>query len=424
MVLLRSSLVGVVALAATSPPPPAERAALIENHRKGDVIVAVRSDGRPVSGARVEIRQVRHAFLFGSNIFGLRPRDDPLQQGYQERFVDLFNYATLPFYWRSYERVRGQRAEIRLAAMAGWCRAKGIAIKGHPVLWHETFPAWFGRDEAMEPAARQRIVDTVGRFAGLVDRWDVVNESLVAPEHDNAWGLFVKQVGPLEAVDRALRLARDAHPDGFFLVNDFKIGAEFEEQLAALRGRGAPFQAIGLQSHMHGGEWTLERAWEVCETYARFGLPLHFTEITVLSGPKEVPMGDYHRNREGWHTTPEDEASQAEYVEQLYELLFAHPAVDAITWWDLSDHEAWMRAPAGLVRADMSPKPAYERLMKKIKAEWWTTSAEATTGTDGRVQLRGFLGTYEGTVRLRDGTEHAIAFELDRGPAVVVEVRR
>ena len=408
----------LTATASSSPPSADERAGLIEAHRKGDVVVEVTAGGRPVAGARVEIRQVRHAFLFGCNVFGLRPGDDSvLQREYQRRFVEVFNYATLPFYWRSYEPERGLRAEVRLAAMAGWCRAKGLAVKGHPVLWHETFPEWLGREEPMEVAARRRIEETVGRFRGLVDWWDVVNESLVAPEFDNAWGLHVKSVGPVAAVDRALRLAAEANPDGTFLVNDFKIEPELEEQLAALRERGTPFQAIGLQSHMHGGEWTSERIWEVCETYGRFGLPLHFTELTVLSGPKEVPMTDYHRNREDWATTPEEEVRQAEHVERLYELLFAHPAVEAITWWDFSDHRAWMRAPAGLLRKDMSPKPAYERLLRKIKGEWSTERAEAFTGADGRARLRGFRGEYEGTVALPDGTTEGLALEIADGPA-------
>jgi GH35 family endo-1,4-beta-xylanase len=414
-------LVGALTLAAAPLPTAAERAALIEANRKGDVIVQVTFGGKPVPGVRVEIRQVRHRFLFGANIFGLRPGDpSPVQEAYQERFTDLFNCATLPFYWGHYERERDRPAELRLAAMAGWCRAKGLEVKGHPVFWHEVFPSWVDKDERMEPLIRKRIAETVGRFRGLVDWWDVVNESLVAPEFDNAWGLFVKGVGPLEAVDRALRLAAEANPEGVFLVNDFKIEPAFEQELAALEERGAPFHAIGLQSHMHGGEWTLERAWEVCETYGRLGLPLHFTELTVLSGPRETPMMDYHRNREGWLTTPEEEAKQAEYVERFYEVLFAHPAVEAITWWDLSDHRAWMRAPAGLIRKDMSPKPAYERLMRKIKGQWWTERAEATTWKDGRAHLRGFLGEYEGTVRFPDGAERRLSFEIRPGPAALV----
>ena len=72
-------------------------------------------------------------------------------------------------------------------------------------------------------------------------------------------------------------------------------------------------------------------------------------------------------------------------------VLFSHPAVEAITWWDLTDRGAWKRAPAGLLRADMSPKPAYEELKKLVKDKWWTRAAQKTAA-DGTASFRGFLG--------------------------------
>jgi endo-1,4-beta-xylanase len=151
---------------------------------------------------------------------------------------------------------------------------------------------------------------------------------------------------------------------------------------------------------MHGGVWPLDRVWNVCETYGRFGIPLHFTETTVLSG---------HLKRRGqvpyqgeWPSTMSGERRQAEYVEQLYRVLFSHPAVAAITWWDFSDLNAWQGAPAGLVRADMSPKPAYRRLLRMVKKEWWT-QAGGTTGPDGEMTCRGFYGAYRITATAPDG---------------------
>ena len=71
-----------------------------------------------------------------------------------------------------------------------------------------------------------------------------------------------------------------------------------------------------------------------------------------------------------WPSTPEHEARQADYVEKLYRTLFIYPAVECIVWWDLSDARSWKGAPSGLLRADMTPKPAYHRLHKLIKEEW------------------------------------------------------
>ncbi|MCE5308328.1 MAG: hypothetical protein LLG20_11875 [Acidobacteriales bacterium] len=59
----------------------------------------------------------------------------------------------------------------------------------------------------------------------------------------------------------------------------------------------------------------------------------------------------------------------------LYRLLFSHPSVEAITWWNLAGGTAFgdeNKYRAGLVRRDMFPKPSYEALRKLIREEWHT----------------------------------------------------
>lgn len=131
----------------------------------------------------------------------------------------------------------------------------------------------------------------------------------------------------------------------------------------------------------------------MCQRFARFQKPLHFTENTFVSGPGKW---------EDWQkTTPDGEQQQAKDAALFYTILFSHPAVEAITWWDLSDQGAWQRAPAGLIRDDMSPKPAYEALHKLIKGDWWTRT-ELKTDAQGKIALRGFLGQYAVRVKTAD----------------------
>jgi hypothetical protein len=172
------------------------------------------------------------------------------------------------------------------------------------------------------------------------------------------------------------------------------------------------YNVIGIQSHMHGGYWGAQKAWEVCERFAKFGKPLHFTETTVVSGP---------RNSSGWNTTPDGEKRQAEHVAEFYRVLFSHPAVEAITWWDFTDQNAWQRAPAGLVRADMTPKPAYEELKRLIKGKWWTQT-EATVKMAGTARFRGFFGQYEVAVHV-DGRKLTGTFQLDKTTKQTIDVR-
>jgi hypothetical protein len=106
----------------------------IRKHRMGDITIKVTdTNGRPVAGAKVEVEMLRHQFLFGCNIFMWgrfqNPRDDEI---YRQRFADLFNYATLPFYWRGYEAERGKPQHEYREKAARWCREHGITAKGHP----------------------------------------------------------------------------------------------------------------------------------------------------------------------------------------------------------------------------------------------------------------------------------------------------
>lgn len=390
--LLAALMLANVAEAATPENPLVGAEERIEQHRKADVTIQVRSaNGRPVRDATVRLEQTRHAFLFGCNIFPLFSYTGQQHETYAREFAALLNYATLGFYWGAYEPQPGQTGAAAQERIARWCQEHGIATKGHPLVWHEVYPNWGPTDpEEARARLRDRVTDIVRRFRGLVDRWDVVNEATVSGRFENGVGRWVKRDGAASVVGEALEWARAANPEATLLYNDFNVGPDFERLVEALVAAGKPLDAIGIQSHMHGGEWPLERAWQVCETYARFGKPLHFTELTVLSGEhgwqKPAP----------WPSTPEGEARQADYVEKLYTLLFSHPAVAAITWWDFMDG-GWQGAPAGLVRADLTPKPAYQRLLALVKGKWWTT-ATAKTDRAGRCRLRGFLGDYQVSV--------------------------
>jgi GH35 family endo-1,4-beta-xylanase len=152
---------------------------------------------------------------------------------------------------------------------------------------------------------------------------------------------------------------------------------------------------IGIQSHMHGGYRGSDWVWEMCERLARFKKPLHWTETTIQSGRMRRDMRWSGRPFDDWPTTPEGEARQGREVAEFYTVLFSHPAVEAITWWDFSDDRAWLGAPAGLVRKDMTPKPAYEALMKLVKGKWWTKPQTLTADPAGRVRFTGHLGDYE-----------------------------
>ncbi len=381
---------------------PSVMAARIEKYRKGNLTISVRdAQGKPVRGAVVKVTQTRHAFLFGCNFFAFDPADtSPEQTTYRKEFEALFNYATLPFYWGGFEYTQGKPEYARLEAMAQYCKGHGITPKGHPLVWHIVWPGWAPKDpDSAIPLLQARVTDLIPRYKSTIHYWDVLNEANSAASFSPANGEseWIKRDGPAPVVGTALGWARAAGqgiPETF-LYNDYDTGEANVALLTALQKDDRLPDAIGIQSHMHGGTWSEEKIWSVCQSFAQFGKPVHFTETTVISGPQRVySMTDPNP---GWESTPEDEAKQAAYVSRFYTILFSHPSLRAITWWDFSDKYAWLNAPAGLVRKDMSPKPAYTQLLNLIHTQWWTKKV-GRTSAQGSYTGRVFYGDYTVTV--------------------------
>lgn len=393
----------------------------IRQYRMGDLTVVVKSaNGRPVPGAQVNIAQTRHAFLFGANLFGLNTADtSATQAAYQQQFGGLLNYATLPFYWSSFEPQQGHPQFARLDGMVEWCKQHNITPKGHPLIWHEAYPKWAPADaDAAIPLLQKRMTDIVTHYEGQIGYFDIVNEAN-APDTSTGEGAWIIRDGAPSVIETALSWARAAGPSDKFIYNDYDTGPTNVGTLTAMQTAHTLPDMVGIQSHMHSGVWPMARVWQTCEKFARFGRPIHFTETTVISGPQRAY--DYKGNNPDWNTTPEGEAAQADYVERFYTLLFSHPAVRAITWWDLSDRWAWLQAPAGLLRKDMSPKPAYTRLMELIHKTWWT-NISGTTGRDGKLATRAFYGDYHITATTPKGASGEATLSWDEASGAMIVI--
>ena len=405
------------------------------SHRKASAKVRIlRADGTSAAHADVTFDQVSHDFLFGCGGFEalalLAETDEAKRAFIQDRldkWLDLFNYATLPFYWGRFEPVEGQPMTAPTLAAARWFRERGVTLKGHPLCWHTVCADWLMQypDEVILDKQLARIHREVEGFRGVIDLWDVINEVVIMPvfdKYDNAVTRLCKRYGRVGLVKRVFDAAVASNPDGAFLINDFNVSPDYERLLEDLLEAGVPITAIGIQSHQHQGYWGLEKLADVLERFGRFGLPIHFTENTILSGaltpPEYDDLNDYAPSP--WPSTPEGEARQAEQMAEFYTALFAHPRVEAVTTWSFTD-DGWLEAPGGLLAKDNRPKPAYFALKDLIHGAWETHATLRADG-DGWATLEGFRGDYavravgqSGKLSLR-GQGDAVTLRLAAGP--------
>ncbi|PZF61226.1 1,4-beta-xylanase [Curtobacterium sp. MCBD17_034] len=382
-------------------PPPGSAARLGEA-----VLAVVDAAGTPQPAVPITVEQTRHAFVFGNigfDFIGLAngEPDDVGTEALAERYAEVFNTATLPFYWGRFEPERGAPDTTRLRAAARWFRDRGIALKGHPLVWHTVQPDWLlglPLDE-VERLQRARIRREVADFAGLVDTWDAINEVVIMPvfdNGDNAITPLARARGRVPMIRMAFEEARTTNPEARLLLNDFDLSSDYEHLVEEVLDAGITLDALGLQTHMHQGYWGEDTMLATVDRFARFGLPIHMTESSLVSGelmPAEIEDLNDHQVP-SWPSTPEGEARQADEIDRHYRSLVGHEAVEAITYWGITDAGAWLGAPIGLVRADGSPKPSYDALRRLVRDAWWLGPTELVTDGRGEVRVSGFRGDY------------------------------
>lgn len=410
----------------------------IEQHRKGTARLTVcDAAGKPLPGVRVGLRQTRHAFGHGANLFLLDELETPAKnEAYQSAFASAFNLATLPFYWSDLEPVQGQP---RFAADSPriyrrpppdlcleYCEANGIRPKAHCLTYHSPFatPAWVPDDiEATKRLLEARYRSIAERYAGRIRDWEVTNETL-SGWHNTAF------FGMRELVEWNFALAARYFPENHLIINEASEASwEFYQYdrsqyyLLAERAlsKGARIDAIGMQYHLFFPRETLpekvpgyldpHRLFAVLDTYAALGRPIQITEITIPAYSADAA----------------DEALQAELIERLYRVWFSHPAVEAIIYWNLTDGYAAFAAPgdmsagenryyAGLLRHDLSEKPAFQTL-RRLFQETWHTDVTLTTDAAGQAEFRGFYGDYAAELTLPGASTATLSLHHQPGGA-------
>ena len=399
----------------------------IEANRKGNCsITVVDGQGKPIPGAKVEINQTSHAFRFGANLFMLEEMETPEKnEAYKASFADVFNMATLPFYWDANEPEKGKnryekdstkfyrRPPIDLCM--DFCREHGIEPREHGLAYNAFFPAWLyqASEEEEKTAIERRCREIAERYADKIPTIEVTNEMCYKQGKTSFYD------AP-EFVEWCFRTARKYFPDNQLVINEWttlswedkcRVTDKYYAYTEANILRGAPIDAVGMQYHLF---FDREKVYEDTrllldpvmlyrhmDLYARLGKPLQITEVTVPSYSWEQ----------------EDEQLQAEILEMLYRIWFSHPNVEQIIYWNLVDGYAhvWKQDPAviresqgnmtvgenyyhgGLLRFDLTPKPAYHKLKHLLK-KVWHTELELTSDKEGSADFRGFYGSYEITV--------------------------
>ncbi len=369
----------------------------IEKHRKGDAFITVSDEnGIPISDASVRITQKSHEFRFGANIFMLDELEtEEKNEKYKSLFKELFNMATLPFYWDALEPEKGEtRYTVDSKKIyrrptpdlcIDFCNKNGIEPREHALAYDSFYPKWLydASVEEVKAELERRFSEVGERYRDKIPTIEVNNELFWEKGR-------TKFYHEPDYVEWCYKTAEKYFPNNQLGINEctmrsWKDNCDETDRYYALIKRtlesGARIDAIGMQYHLffkreeeYASTRRLldpENLYRHMDLYSAFKKPLQITEVTV-------PAYSWEK---------EDEEIQAEIIEKLYTLWFSHPSVEQIIYWNLVDGYAHLWDPdpekikaslgnmsigenyyyGGLIRFDLSPKPAYLKLMELIK---------------------------------------------------------
>lgn len=310
-----------------------------------------------------------------------------------------FTSTTMGVYWSSSEPQRGVFDFTASDAAMAEAAARGLRVRGHPLVWGRlALPAWVnavGDAAEMRAVLRTHIETLVGRYAGRVAQWDVVNEPLTffgTPGTTDGLEPYVFQrlLGP-GYIEEALRIAHAADPQAKLFVNELLALAPGPKQDRFFRlaqdllAAGAPLHGVGFQGHVappYLPTYRPTRA-EMEATIARFaalGLAVEITEVDV-----SVPAP----------RTPCTLAEQGRTYHDVMAACLAVPACTGVTVWGIGDAYSWIESVLGFDGAplpfdrDWQPKPAYRGLARALHAAAGAPTACAVDDRADRIDLAG-----------------------------------
>ena len=267
--------------------------------------------------------------------------------------------------------------------LLAWGAQAGLMRRGHCLVWQPAkwLPKWvndhdFGARPALtaERLLVERIRGACRHYGEQIYSWDVVNEAVDPATGDYRVNVFTQAMGAVEQLDLCFRLARENAPHAQLVYNDYmhwdagsaRHRAGVLALLAALKSRGTPVDALGLQSHISapaaasasGGSEQLE--WrKFLDEVSAMGLQLLITEFDV--NDRNLPADIATRD-----------AAVAGAARDYLDLTFSYPGLGDFLFWGLIDADSWLQKWPGIARHDgseMRPAPFDDRYQPKLLRE-------------------------------------------------------
>lgn len=268
-----------------------------------------------------------------------------------------------------------------------FARAHGQHLRGHALVWHEALPGWVAplltsaRRTQAEDFLRRWIATVVGRYRGLIESWDVVNEALagygpIGREDGLRETPWLAALGP-SVYDLAFRFAHESDPRAALTWNEDSLEHAFDwveakrnrvlRRLEGMRARGVPVRRFGIQAHLVSDQPFDPKAFRrFLRQLGELGLGIEITELDI--DDKAFPANPAVRDR-----------AVADFARRFLDVALDEPALLNVVTWGLFDGDTWLNDHPDHRRRDglrqrplpldeaMRPKPFREALIAAFR---------------------------------------------------------
>jgi len=321
---------------------------------------------------------------------------------YRRHLASAFDFAAIPFSWQNIQPSEQQFNWKPVDTWVEWLSRNRIPTRGTTLvsLDERNVPPWvyvWEHDfETLRDLIAEHVRRVVRRYSNHISMWDVISgihaENCLSFNFEQLMELtrmavaITKQLCPRAVVNIDL-----VAPWGeYYARNQRTIPPLLYADMAIQSGIN--FDGFGLQIYFGlglDGMYVRDffQVSALLDRFAALGKPIHITAVQVPSsmepnrgdgwgGQKRIADGGQWR--EDW-----SEELQARWLRGFYELALSKPIIESVTWRCLSDQPGHFLPNGGLLRADLTPKPAYENLVamrKELLANGRSGRAVPSTG--------------------------------------------
>jgi endo-1,4-beta-xylanase len=279
--------------------------------------------------------------------------------------------------WDATEPVEGQFRFDDPDAMVDFAQQHGMQVRGHTLVWHNQTPAWVFQDASGSPLTSSpehkalllqrldsHIRTVMGRYAGEIAAWDVVNEVIDENQPDGLRRSRWYEIAGLDYIRTAFRVAREVDPDAALFINDFNTNVPAKREalfnlVSQLRAEGVPIDGVGHQMHINIDWPSVAETEQMLQRFIPLGVDQQITEMDISI---------YTNSGESFPTPPPERlATQASRYQAMFDLYREYDEnISSVTVWGLADDDTWLdsfpvtRKDAPLLfDVRLQAKPAY-----------------------------------------------------------------